>query len=79
VLQGRVRVLAPGGRFAVLVDGRAETLAQDAAGVFHTGFVLAPAARPRLLADLARLLSDVAVAGPPTCAMPIDRLIVDLT
>ncbi len=62
----------------VAMSGPAETLAQEAAGFFYAAFVLAPAARLRMFADLARLLSDMAVAGPPTFAMPINRLVVDL-
>lgn len=62
----------------VTMSGPAETLAEEAAGFFYAAFVLSPAARRRMLADLAGLLSDAAPAGKPTYAMPINRLVVDL-
>ncbi len=61
----------------VTMSGPAERLAQEAAGFFYAAFVLAPPARLRMLAALAGLLSDMADAGPPTFAMPVNRLVVD--
>ncbi|WP_372892393.1 class I SAM-dependent methyltransferase [Rhodosalinus sp.] len=62
----------------VTMSGPAETLAQEAAGFFYAAFVLSPAARLRMLADLAGLLSDMAPDGQPTFAMPVNRLVADL-
>jgi SAM-dependent methyltransferase len=61
----------------VAMSGPAESLAQEAAGFFYAAFVLSPAARLRMLADLAGLLSDMAPSGAPTFSMPVNRLVVD--
>jgi SAM-dependent methyltransferase len=62
----------------VAMSGPAERLAQEAAGFFYAAFVLSPPARLQMLADLAGLLADIAPAGAPSFAMPINRLAVDL-
>ena len=62
----------------VTMSGPAETLAQEAAGFFYAAFVLSPAARGQMLAELAAMLADRAPGSTPTFAMPINRLVVDL-
>jgi SAM-dependent methyltransferase len=78
------RAAFPGGEIRVettlvTMSGPAETLAQETAGFFYAAFVLSPGARLRMLADLAGLLSATARGGAPSFAMPVNRLVVDLT
>ncbi len=62
----------------VRMSGPSKTLAEEASGFFYAAFVLSPAARQRMLADLADLLADAPPHQAPTFAMPVNRLIVDL-
>lgn len=62
----------------VTMSGPAERLAEETAGFFYAAFVLSPAARVAMLADLAALLAANARAGAPGFAMPVNRLVVDL-
>ncbi len=82
-LRALVHAAFPGARVrvetgVVTMSAPAEALAREAAGFFYAAFVLSPAARVRMLADLAALLSGIAPGSVPTFSMPINRLLVDL-
>lgn len=62
----------------VRMSGPAETLAEEAAGFFYAAFVLSPAARHRMLDELAALLTDLSPGQVPGFAMPINRMVVEL-
>lgn len=62
----------------VSMAGPAERLAEEAAGFFYAAFVLSPMARRRMLADLARLLVEMAPGQAPTFAMPVNRITVEV-
>jgi hypothetical protein len=64
----------------VTLEGPASDVAEAAAGFFYAAFVLPPAARRAMLAELSDLLSAPAPVadGAPQArfAMPINRLVV---
>lgn len=62
----------------VAMDGPAEALAEDAAGFFYAAFILSPARRVQMLADLAALLAAQTQDAPARFAMPVNRLLVAL-
>ncbi|HKK37259.1 MAG TPA: class I SAM-dependent methyltransferase [Paracoccaceae bacterium] len=81
-LSDMVRAAFPGGAVTietavVSMDGPAETVAEAAAGFFYAAFVLSPARRLRMLADLAAALSAAAPTAPARFAMPVNRLLVE--
>ncbi|MGM0433944.1 MAG: class I SAM-dependent methyltransferase [Pseudomonadota bacterium] len=62
----------------VRMSGPAETLAEEAAGFFYAAFVLSPAARRRMLDELAALLRELSPGRAPEFAMPVNRIVVEL-
>lgn len=62
----------------VTMTGQAESIAAEASGFFYAAFVLSPARRVRMLADLAALLAHPSGDREATFAMPVNRLVVDL-
>jgi len=62
----------------VTMSGPPDTLAAEAAGFFYAAFVLPPAARARMLADVARILRGQPTDDGASFAMPITRITVDL-
>lgn len=64
----------------VTMDGPAAEVAEAAAGFFYAAFILSPARRVRMLAELAILLAVPGSAGDGSLqgrfAMPINRLVV---
>jgi hypothetical protein len=51
-------------------------VAEAAAGFFYAAFILSPARRVRMLAELAALLAAPAGGAQGRFAMPINRLLV---
>jgi ubiquinone/menaquinone biosynthesis C-methylase UbiE len=62
----------------VSMTGPPEVLSRETAGFFYASLILTPDDRGRMLEDLTALLADDAADGPPTFAMPVNRVTVDL-
>ena len=60
----------------VTMEGPATEVAEAAAGFFYAAFILSPARRVRMLAELAALLAAPAGGAQGRFAMPINRLLV---
>ena len=61
----------------VSMEGPAERIAEEAAGFFYAAFVLPPAGRAAMLAELAALLSERDPSGTRgRFVMPVNRLVV---
>ncbi len=62
----------------VAMEGPAETVAEVAAGFFYAAFILPPARRVRMLAELATLLAAQTQGASARFAMPVNRLVATL-
>jgi SAM-dependent methyltransferase len=81
-LSDMVRAAFPGAAVTVetavvSMEGAADAVAEAAAGFFYAAFVLSPARRLRMLAELSSALAVRGPSAPARFAMPVNRLLVE--